>query len=427
MFRFLKKEKTFFKKTRNKLKKTIKIIGPGFVTGSADDDPSGIGTYSVAAAKYGLLFAWLAPFLLPFMFVIQEMCSRIGLVTGNGLVTNMKKFVSKYIISSIIILLFFANTINIAADISIMSSSIKMLVGGNLKLWAILLAIFIILTEVFISYYFYSRILLGLAIFLLAYIITALMTTQNWFEVFKFTFIPHFEFNKDFIVMLIAFIGTTISPYLFFWQTSYEIDDTQGIVDKNQSKKLKEILIKETRKGSFMGMFFSQIIALSVVITCFSALHKNGITKISTAQDAAMALRPFAGEWAYLIFTIGIIGAGFLGISVLAGSSAYATSQLFDKPHGLSNKFKDAPFFYIIIIISILIGLVISFIGISPIKALVYAAVINGVTSVPIIAFILILANKKEIMGKYKNGIISNILGYFLCFVMFLGSIMLFL
>lgn len=427
MFRFFKKKETYLEKTKNKFKKTVKIIGPGFVTGSADDDPSGIGTYSVAGAKYGLLFAWLVPFLLPLMFVIQEMCSRIGLVTGKGLAANMKKIFPKYILSSIIILLFFANIINIGANISIMASSVKMLVGGNLKIWAILLAVLIVLTEVFVSYHFYSRILLSLTVFLLAYVITALMTTQNWSEVLKFTFIPHFKFNKDFIVMLTAFIGTTISPYLFFWQTSHEVENIVDTVDGNPSKKLKRILIKETRKDSFMGMLFSQLIAFFVVITCFSALHKNGITEILTPQDAAMALRPFAGEWAYLIFTLGIIGSGLLGISVLAGSSAYAISQLFDKQHGLSYRFKEAPFFYSIIIISIFIGLFISFIGISPIKALIYAAVVNGVTSVPIIAFILILANKKEIMGEHKNGIISNLGGYFLCFVMFLCSIILFL
>lgn len=423
---FFWKKETRWEKFKNKVKKITKIVGPGFVTGASDDDPSGIGTYSVSGAKYGLQQIWLVPFLFPLMFVIQEMCARIGIATGQGLAENMQKYFPKYILYFLILLLFVANTINIGADISIMAASVKMLVGGSVTLWAVLIALIIILLQVFIAYHSYSKILIFLTLFLSAYVITAFITVDSWLEVLKFTFVPHIKLNKDFIVVLTAFIGTTISPYLFFWQTSHEIEELQDNGDQNPGKKLKKELIKNMRIDTFWGMFFSQIIAFFIVVTCFFTLHKNGITNILTAQDAAMALKPFAGNFAYLVFTIGIIGAGLLGIPVLAGSSAYALSQISNKKYGLAYKYGQAKFFYNVIIFSVIIGLILSFINISPIKALVYAAVVNGIVAVPLIFFIIILANKINIMGEHKNKFFSNFISFLACIMMFLCAFIMF-
>ncbi|MFH0898263.1 MAG: Nramp family divalent metal transporter [bacterium] len=418
---------TFLKKIKNKALKTLKILGPGFVTGSADDDPSGIGTYSIAGAKYGLLLAWLVPFQLPLMFAIQEMCARIGLVTGKGLAANMKRFFPKPILYCAIFILIFANIINIGADITIMAASANLVSGLSGNVLAITITIIIILMEIFISYHVYSKILLFFSIFLLAYVITAFITTQNWLEVLQYTFTPHFKFDKDFILVMTGFIGTTISPYLFFWQTSHEIENNldQGVT--NRSKRILKKSIIKTHTDTFLGMLFSQIIALFIVITCYSVLHAHGTTEINSAYDAALALKPLAGEWASWLFAIGIIGAGLLGIPVLAGSCAYALSELFNYKEGLSYKFKDALFFYGVIATSTLIGLLINFIGINPIKMLLYAAVVNGIAAVPLVAFVIILANKKEVMGTNKNGLFSNIVGGINFSIMLLSAILVFI
>ncbi|KKP25548.1 MAG: Natural resistance-associated macrophage protein [candidate division TM6 bacterium GW2011_GWF2_30_66] len=415
-------------KIKNILKKLLKYFGPGFITGSADNDPSGIGTYSIAGAQYGLLMAWLMPFQLPLMFAIQEMCARIGSATGAGLAANMKRVFSKPFLLIAVSLLAFANIINIGANISIMASCLQLLLGEsisiNLNIIAIFITITIILMQVFISYNVYSKILLFLTIFLFSYVITAFMVTQNWVDILKFTFVPHIKFNKDFILVMAGVIGTTISPYLFFWQSSHEIEENSNNGDTGKSKKLIKKLIKKMRLDTFIGMFFSQLIALFIVITCFETLHRNGITQINTAYDAAVVLKPLAGQWAFLLFTAGIIGAGFLGIPVLAGSCAYALSEVFNFKQSLAYKFKEAKFFYGVIAASTLIGLAINFIGINPMKALLYAAIINCITAVPIIAFIIILANKKEIMGENKNGILSNTIGWFTFAIMLIISLL---
>lgn len=405
-------------------KKALKYFGPGFISGSADNDPSGIGTYSIAGAKYGLTMAWLMPFQLPLMFSIQEMCARIGCATGAGLVTNMKKIFPRPIILSAITLLAVASIINIGADISIMASCLQLLIGKSIdiRLLAIFITVTIILTEILIPYHIYSKILLLLTTFLFAYVITAFMVTSNWAEIIKSTFIPSVQFNKDFFLIMAGVTGTTISPYLFFWQTSNEVEENIDNGDTGRSKKLIKNLIKTMRIDTFIGMFFSQLTALFILVTCFATLHTNGILEINSAYDAAMALKPLAGDWAFLLFTIGIIGTGFLGIPVLAGSCAYAFAEVFNHKESLAYDFKNAKFFYNTIAISTLIGLFINFIGINPIKALLYAAVINCVAAVPLIIFIIILANKKEIMGENKNGLLSNTFGWLTFAVMLLIS-----
>jgi len=413
-----------FQKIKAKSKKLIRLIGPGFITGAADDDPSGIGTYSIAGAKYGLLLTWIVPFQLPLMFCIQEMCSRIGLVTKKGLTANMKRLFPTSILYVMILILVFANVVNIGADIAIMASSINMLIGFNIHLLAILVTAIIILTELFISYHLYSRILMFLSLSLFAYIITAFMTAPDWSTILRSAITPHIQFNREFILVLTGFIGTTISPYLFFWQTSQEVEE----IDDKKADGAQESpvinLLKKSRLDTLVGMIFSQIIAFFIVITCYETLNLNGITEINTAYDAALALKPFAGEWASYLFTIGIIGAGFLGIPVLAGSAAYALSELRNWDEGLAKKPQEAIGFYSVIAFSTLLGLGINFIGISPIKALLYAAIINCIASVPITAFVLLLANKKAIMGEYKNGMIANLFGWITFATVFISSLL---
>ncbi len=413
------------KKIKKILHKIGRVLGPGFLTGAADDDPSGIGTYSMAGAKYGLRMAWLIPLQLPLMFVIQEMCARIGLITGKGLAANMKQFFPKALVYSAIFILVFANVVNIGADIKIMADATKMMVGSSVELWAIVITMIIILMEVFIPYHLYSKLLLWFSVFLLAYVATAFIITQNWLEVLRFTFTPHIHFTRDFILVATGFIGTTISPYLFFWQTSQEIEEINDRKKHGQVDELPAAIMKKMRLDTFLGMFFSQLIALFIVVTCFYSLHLHGITEISTASDAALALRPLAGEWAYLLFTVGIIGSGLLGIPVLAGSTAYALSELFGYKGSLADTYRESPFFYGVIVLATLLGLCMNFFAIDPIKALLYAAVVNGIAAVPFIIFIIILANKKDLMGEHKNKHFSNIVGGMTFGLMFVSAIIL--
>ncbi len=400
----------FFKIAKRKLWKTLGIVGPGFVTGAADDDPSGIGTYSVAGAQYGLKLAWLIPFQLPLMFYIQEMCARIGLVTGHGLAANIKRFFPKPFLYFCVFVLVLANVINIGADIAIMSAATQMITGLNVHLLAIAIVLTVVLTEIFIPYRIYSKVLMVFALFLLAYVLTAFMVADKWWDIIKEMFIPHIEWNKDFLVVMAAFSGTTISPYLFFWQTSQEVEEcgTQDCVTPIQRKSI----LTRLRIDTFIGMLFSQLMAFFIVVTCYATLHQHGVTNIGTAHDAAMALKPLAGEWSSLIFTLGIIGAGFLGIPVLAGSGGYALSEIFGRKGSLAHTLKEAPFFYGIITLSSIIGLFINFIGINPVKILVYAAVVNCIAAVPLLIAVILLSNNKKIMGEHKNGHVSNFVGW---------------
>lgn len=401
---------SIFKKTKKKLWNALGIVGPGFVTGAADDDPSGIGTYSVAGAHYGLKMAWLIPFQLPLMFYIQEMCARIGLVTGRGLAANIKRFFPKPFLYFSVFVLVLANVINIGADIAIMSAATQMITGINVNLLALIIVVTVVATEVFVPYRIYSRVLMVFALFLLAYVGTAFMVANDWWAIIKQTFIPHIELDKEFLMVMAAFSGTTISPYLFFWQTSQEVEEC-GTQDCINPVKRKSILTR-LRIDTFIGMLFSQLMAFCVVVTCYATLHQQGVTNIATASDAAMALKPLAGEWSSLIFTLGIIGSGFLGIPVLAGSAGYALSEIVGCKGSLAKTWKEAPFFYSIITLASLIGLVINFIGINPVKILVYAAVVNCIAAVPLLIAVILLSNNKNIMGEHKNGHVSNFVGW---------------
>jgi NRAMP (natural resistance-associated macrophage protein)-like metal ion transporter len=413
-------------------------LGPGIITGASDADPSGIATYSQAGAQFGFGMAWLVVVLYPMMTVVQEMCARIGLVTGNGLGAIIKQNYSRKIIFPLTSLLLIANTINIGADIGAMAASIR-LVFPHLPvvIAALSFTAFIILSEVFVPYNKYVKILKYLILSLFAYLATAIIVGGNWYQILNSILIPRIEFTPAYAMMFVAVVGTTISPYLFFWQASEEAEED---VEKHKIKEVggkgKPIIskkeMKSMRQDTAIGMAFSQLIMWSILITTAGSLHAHGVTDIQTADQAAKSLEPLvktfpnAGEISKTIFAFGIIGTGLLAIPVLAGSSGYALSDTFGWSEGLSKKFKQAKGFYLIIAASTVIGLWINFINIDPIKALVYTAVINGVIAVPILFAVMKIANDKQILRDHINNRVSNVIGWLTFVIMGISAIIMF-
>lgn len=405
-----------------KLKKILKKLGPGFITGASDDDPSGIATYSQTGAKFGYGQLWLIPFCYPFMVAIQEMCGRIGMVTGKGLSGVLRKNYPKWAVYMATSLLVIANTVNIGADLGAMAASAQMLVGFPYAFWIFLMAATILALEIFVQYKVYAKILMFLTFTLFAYFVTALIVKQDWGQILRNTVIPQITISKDYIFNIVAFFGTTITPYLFFWQADEEIEEEiieHKIVAIGVGiPRVTHYDVINMRIDTILGMLFSQVMTFMIVVTTAATLFANGITNINTASDAAQALKPLAGNFAYLLFALGIIGTGLLAVPVLSGSAAYAVSEALGWDSGLGKKFKEVRGFYGIIIISTVFGLLLNFIGIDPIKALYYAAAINGLLSPPLMVFILMIGNNKKIMGKYVNKRISKILTFIIIVVM---------
>ncbi|MBU2595856.1 divalent metal cation transporter, partial [Patescibacteria group bacterium] len=376
----------------------FKSLGPGLITGAADDDPGGIGTYSSVGAAFGYKIIWLSLWLLPLMLAVQETCARIGIITNRGLAGVLKKHYTKKLVALVVILLIIANIANIGADIGAMASSTKLIVNLNFNLLAIVYTILIILIEILIPYHLYSKILKFLTLSLIAYIITGFIIHPQWWAIIKETIIPDITFKKEYIFAVVAVFGTTISPYLFFWQTSEEVEENI------ESQKLKPVStgnrIANMRTDVKSGMVFSNLVMFFIIVTTASVLFKNGIQDIGSAEQAAQALRPLVGDKAFLLFALGIVGTGLLAIPILAGSGAYALSELMNWREGLSNKFSKAKSFYLVIAISILLGLSINFLGIPPIKALYYSAFLNGIIAVPLLFVIMIVGNDQRIMGE---------------------------
>lgn len=403
---------------RGKFSRFIRILGPGVVTGAADDDPSGIATYSQAGAAYGFGFLWVFPFVFPLLLAVQESCSRIGAVTGKGLAAVIKDNYSRKVLYMSVLLVVVANTINIGANLGAMATTTQLFVDLPFALLAIFYAIVIILLVVLVSYKKYAKILKWLAITLLSYPITAFLVGQNWPEIFMATFANLPTINADTIYILVGILGTTISPYLFFWDTSEVVEEEISHHRLTESgKKVPKIskhYIRSIRLDNFMGMSLATITAWFIVIVCASVLFKNGITGIDTAADAARALEPLvqgfsnSGLIAKLIFSVGIIGIGLLAVPVLAGSSAYAISETMGWKEGLYRKFKHATGFYVVIVVATLVGLTINFLGIDPIRALIFTAVFNGIAAIPLLWMIARIGNNRQIMGHYKNSTMSN-------------------
>lgn len=401
----------------NPLRKFFQKLGPGIVTGAADDDPSGIATYSQTGAQFGYGQLWTALYMLPLLIAIQEACARIGAVTGHGLASVVKEHYSKKILYGMVILVVVANTINIGADIGAMAAAAHLIIPVNFVILTLLFTATTLFLEIFVSYNRYAKILKWLCLSLIFYPITMFIIDEPWMTIIKTSLIPHFEFNFQFLFVITGVLGTTISPYLFFWQASQVVEEEHdaGIKLNNGKPSITKRYIKNIRLDNAIGMIASEIGTWTIIIVAATVLHSHGITDIQTSADAAKALEPLvqsfphAGYLAKLLFAIGIIGLGLLAVPILAASASYPISQTFNWNHGLSYKLTEAPGFYVVITITTLIGLCINFINISPIKALVYSAVINGVVSVPLIFLIALIANNKKIMGKYKSGWLSNI------------------
>ena len=402
------------------------LLGPGLTTGASDDDPSGIATYSQTGAQFGLGLIWLAAFTFPLMAVIQEMCARIGLVTGRGLAGNIKVHFGRKVLYISTIFLFAANTFNIGADIGAMAKSVQLLNPHiNFTILVFGFSILILILQVFTPYVSYAKYLKWLALILFAYILSSLLAHPNWGNVLSHAFIPHVTFTKTQILLICAILGTTITPYLFFWQTSQEVEEEISIGQKTIKSRMgsDKNEMKRMRADVWSGMFLSNLVMFFIIAACGSILFSHGVTNITSAAQAAEALRPFAGNATYLLFAVGIIGTGLLAIPVMAGASAYAISESIGKRQGLNTKLKQGSAFYGIIIISMIIGLCINFIGLDPIKALIYSAVANGIVAPIILVLIVLIARNEKIMGEWKNGKISGSLGWILTALMAVSGI----
>jgi len=397
------------KKSASKLSRFLKILGPGLVTGASDDDPSGIATYSQAGAAFGLSTLWTALITFPLMAALQEMCARIGLVTSQGLAGTLKANYSKSILYLMLLFSFPAIVMNIGADIAGMGA-VGNLLFPSIKsaYFSIGFTIILLVLIVYLPYRKIASILKYLCIVLLVYMIVPFLYKQDWMAVLKSTFIPTIHFDKNFISILVAILGTTISPYLFFWQATMEMED------KKQKKILvvNKRMIGEMKKDVNFGMLFSNLTMFFIILTTGSVLFNGGIHKIDTVEQAAQALKPLAGNAAYLLFALGIIGTGLLAIPVLSGSLSYIVTETFGWKGGLDKKWHQAKIFYFIIAISLILGLSLNYIGISPIKSLIYSAILYGLTAPVLIAIILHISNNKKIMGVHTNSRMSNILGF---------------
>jgi Mn2+/Fe2+ NRAMP family transporter len=404
------------KKLKHRFNRFLRILGPGVITGAADDDPSGIATYSQTGAQFGYGQLWTALFMLPFQTAVQEACARIGAVTGKGIVAVVKQYYTKKIVYAVVILVLISNTINIGADIGAMAAAAKLIIPINFGLLTLLFTAFVLILEIFTSYKVYARILKWLALSLLAYPLTVFIVHQPWPTILHATLVPHIEFSFAFLFIITGVLGTTISPYMFFWQASEEVEEEKeiGLRKVDGKPKVSKAFIRNLRLDNALGMVASEIATWSIIVVAATVLNSHGVTNINTSADAARALEPLvhtfpnAGFLAKLIFSTGIIGLGLLAVPVLAGSASYAVSEAFSWREGLNLKLKRAHGFYGVITVATVIGLLINFIGIDPVKALVFTAVINGVVAVPLIFLVARIAQSEKIMGEHKSGMLSK-------------------
>lgn len=403
------------------------MLGPGLTTGASDDDPSGILTYSQTGARFGFSYLWMAVFTFPLMAVVQEMCARIGLVTGRGLAGNIRLHFNKRILIICTTLLFVANTINIGADLGAMAKAMQ-LFSPRLNFAGLVIGFTFVslMLQIFTPYVKYARYLKWLALVLLSYVFSTLLAGLDWPTVLRNAVVPNLQWNKDTAILISAVLGTTISPYLFFWQTSQEVEEEvlQGKTTLQQRRLATPPEdIKSMRVDVWSGMFLSNLVMFFIIAASGALLYSNGITDITSAAQAAEALKPFAGESSSALFALGIIGTGMLAIPVLAGSTSYAMAESFRWREGLYRELAQARAFYGIIIISMLVGLGINFIGVDPIKALIYAAVANGLTSPLILALIVLLSSNRAIMGHWTNKKSTTVIGWLVTLVMTVAGV----
>jgi NRAMP (natural resistance-associated macrophage protein)-like metal ion transporter len=408
------------------IKKELKVLGPGVITGAADDDPSGIATYSSVGAQFGYAMLWTMPFIYPFMAAIQEISARIGRVTGRGIGGNLRLCYPRWILYAIVGLLVVANIINLGADIGAMGAAVNLLIGGPTPLYCIALAGISVILQVWIPYRKYAAVLKWLTLSLFAYVATVFVVNVDWPKAIQGTFVPNISLTPKYLQALVAVFGTTISPYLFFWQASEEVEEMQSPPKKKalkQAPRRGSKQLQRIRLDTYLGMAISNLIAYFIILTVAVTLNAHGKTDIDSAEQAAEALRPIAGPFASLLFSAGIIGTGLLALPVLAGSAAYALGEAFRWPVGLGRQTTKAKGFYAVLGSATLIGLLLNFVGINPIRALVWSAIINGITAAPVMCFLMLMASTRKVMGKFTLPVYLKIFGWGATLVMALAAI----
>ncbi len=412
-----------------KVRVYLKALGPGLITGASDDDPSGIGTYSQTGAQFGYAHLWTPLFTFPLIAGIQEICARIALHTGTGLADLIRKHYPKPVLHLCVSLLFVANTVNLGADLGAMAASCQMILGLPFLAWLVAITFVSSVLEIFVNYRRYAHVLRFLTLSLLAYVVVFFVTPQDWGQVLRNAFIPTIHLNRDYLLNLVAILGTTISPYLFFWIAAEEIEEKidEGKVTRAMRKKVTKMELKWMRTDVISGILFSNLVMWFIIATTASTLFSHAITDIDSAPKAAEALKPIAGDFAHLVFAVGIVGTGLLAVPILAGSAAYAVAETFRLREGLYLRLRQAPGFYGVIAFSTLIGFTINLLGINPIRALYYAAVLNGVVAPPLLLMIVLIGNNQSIMKDKVNSRISNALAWITTVAMTVASVALLL
>jgi NRAMP (natural resistance-associated macrophage protein)-like metal ion transporter len=406
-------------KIQSKLKRFWKIIGPGLITGASDDDPSGIATYSQAGAAFGLQTLWTAILAFPLMAAIQQMCARIGLVTSQGLSGTLKKHYPKPVLYVMLVFSFPAIVMNIGADIAGMGAVGNLLFPTiDSTYFSVFFTILLLGLIIYLPYQKIASILKYLCTVMLVYFIVPFLYKQDFVAIIAATFIPTIQWNREFLLVLVGILGTTISPYLFFWQASIEVEE----MNHRRALMINKKIIHDMEQSVDFGMTFSGFVMYFIILTTGTVLYSAGMHQINTVEEAAMALKPLAGDLAYVLFAIGVIGTGLIAIPVLSGSLSYMFTETFGWKQGLDKKFHEAKGFYVIIAISLILGLSLNYVGISPIDALIYTAVLYGITAPVLIGIILHISNNREIMGEYVNSRISNVLGFAALIIMTLAA-----
>lgn len=403
----------------------FKALGPGLITGASDDDPSGIATYSTAGAQFGFATLWTSVLTYPLLATVEYTCAKIALVQGKGLESILKQHYHPMVLFAAVSMLLFANTVNAGADLGAIAAAMNLLLPAVPPIYFVLpITVTIVCLQIFGSYALIARTFKWLSLSLLAYVGTAFFVNIDWRSALLSTVVPTIKLDREFVAMLVAILGTTISPYLFFWQADEEIEEEKA---NGNSKSLKRhgVSLRKMRGATLdvmTGMFFSNLVMYFIVLTTGATLHKAGITNVESASQAAEALKPLAGEGATILFALGLIGTGFLAVPILTGSSAYALAAVFNWKAGLNEKFSNAKQFYTAIAVSTLIGMSINFLHINPIQALVWTAIVNGVLAPPLLLAIMLIANNKKIMGKHTNSLATNFLGWTATALMFAAA-----
>lgn len=414
---------------RNPLKRFLERLGPGLITGASDDDPSGIGTYTQAGAVLGFATLWTAIVTLPLMIVVQHICAKVGMCSGRGLAGVLRKFYPRWLLYPAVIGLVVANTINAGTDIAAIGAAVNMFVPIPISLLVVPIAVAIVALQVWGSYRLIVRVFKWLTLSLFAYIIAAFLAKPDWSRVLMSTFFPTLELTGQYITTIVAILGTTISPYLFFWEASEEVEEEKAEGRKTiiSRKGATDTEIRNEKIDTIVGMLFCNVVFYFAILASASTLYATGHTNIRSATDAAQALRPLAGDLATVLFAIGLIGAGLLAVPVLTGSAAFAVAETFGWRSGLDEKPRHAKKFYAVIVVSTLVGIGIDFIGINPISALYWTAVINGVIAPPLLIIVMLVSNNRKVMGPRVNGLGTNIVGWLAASIMFAAAIGMFL